>query len=61
MNDKLRLKCKELKILQDISYSEIADQLKIKRNSFYNWMKGYYDFSQETQERLLAIILILKE
>lgn len=49
MNDELRRKCKELKAFQDISYKEMATYLEIKRNSFYNWLKGYYNLSIEKQ------------
>ena len=57
MNDELRKQCKELKILQDIPYSEIAAYLEVNKNSFYNWLKGYYDFSearQATRDYLLS-------
>lgn len=49
MNEELRRKCKELKAFQDISYQEMATYLEIKRNSFYNWLKGYYNLSIEKQ------------
>lgn len=61
MNDELRKQCKELKILQNIPYSEIAAYLEVNKNSFYNWLKGYYDFSEARQERLQEIISCLKE
>ena len=47
MNEMLRKKCKELKAFQDIPYTEIAAYLEIKKNSFYNWLKGYYNLSEE--------------
>lgn len=40
MQDNLRKEVKLLKALQSISYTEIADYLEIKKNSFYNWLKG---------------------
>lgn len=46
-NDFLRKQVKELKIFQDISYKEIAEYLEIQRNSFYNWLKGYYNLSDD--------------
>lgn len=61
MDDLLRQQCRELKIYQGINYSEIADYLEIKKNSFYNWMKGQYTFSQERQNRLKEVITCLKE
>ena len=61
MDDLLRQQCRELKIYQGVKYSEIADYLEIKKNSFYNWLKGYYEFSEERQRRLLDVIACLKE
>lgn len=61
MNDKLRKEVKLLKALQGISYKEIAEFLEIRQDSFYNWLKGYYEFSEERQRRLLDVIACLKE
>ena len=52
---------KLLKALQGIAYKEIADYLEIRQDSFYNWLKGYYEFSEERQRRLLDVIACLKE
>ncbi len=61
MNDKLRKEVKLLKALQGISYKEIAEFLEIRQDSFYNWLKGYYEFGEERQRRLLDVIACLKE
>ena len=61
MNDKLRIDVKLLKALQNVSYKEIAELLEIRQDSFYNWLKGYYDFGEERQNRLLDIVCCLKE
>ena len=61
MNDKLRNDVKLLKALQGISYKEIAGFLEIRQDSFYNWLKGYYDLGEEKQRRLLDVIACLKE
>lgn len=61
MNEALRRKVKELKVYQDISYKELAEYLEIQRNSFYNWLKGYYNLSEEKQQQLTDIINNLKE
>lgn len=61
MNDNLRLECKKLKAFQNISYKELAEHLEIKTDSFYCWLKGYYNLSLEKQERLAEIISILKQ
>ena len=61
MNDKLRKEVKLLKALQGISYKEIAEFLEIRQDSFYNWLKGYYEFGEERQRRLWDVIACLKE
>lgn len=61
MNENLRKEVKLLKALQGISYKEIAEFLEIRQDSFYNWLKGYYEFSEERQRRLLDVIACLKE
>lgn len=61
MQDNLRNEVKLLKALQDVPYLEIAEHLEIRKNSFYNWLKGYYDLSIEKQERLKEIIALFKE
>ena len=60
-DDKLRQICKELKCFQGIEYAEIAGYLEVKRNSFYNWRKGYYNFSEARKARLQEVIAFLKE
>ena len=60
-NDKLRKKVKVLCALQNISYKEISEYLEIKIGSFYNYMSGSYDLSEEKQVLLNDIIDTLKE
>ena len=61
MNENLRKQVKILKALQNISYKEIAEYLEINQNSFYNFINGQYNLSQEKAERLQEIIINLKE
>lgn len=61
MNDNLRREVKLLKALSDISYKEIAEYLEIRQDSFYSWLKGYYDFGTVRTQRLQEIIANLKE
>ena len=61
MNENLRKEVKLLKALQGISYKDVAEFLEIRQDSFYNWLKGYYEFSEERQRRLLDVIACLKE
>jgi transcriptional regulator with XRE-family HTH domain len=50
-----------LKALQNVTYTEIAEHLEISRNSFYNWLKGYYNLSADKENRLNEIINLLSE
>lgn len=61
MQDNLRKQTKMLKALQNITYTEIAEHLEINRNSFYNWLNGYYNLSADKEKRLLEIITLLSE
>ena len=61
MNEYLRKECKLLKAIQGISYKEIAEYLEITQDSFYCWIKGYYDLGNKKQQRLRTIIEDLKE
>ena len=61
MNDFLRQQVKLLKALQNISYKELAELIEIKQDSFYCWLKGYYDFGLQRQQRLKEIIELIKE
>lgn len=61
MQDNLRKKTKMLKALQNITYTELAEHLEINRNSFYNWLNGYYNLSADKEKRLLEIITLLSE
>lgn len=61
MNDVLRKECKLLKALQNISYKEIAEYLEVSQDSFYCWIKGYFNLEEKKQKRLQEIIENLKE
>lgn len=61
MNDILRKEVKLLKALQDVSYKELAEYLEIRTDSFYCWLKGYFDLSYNKQRRLRDIIDNIKE
>ena len=50
-DDVLRKKVKLLKGVEAIkSYAEIAELLEIANGSFYNWLKGYYNFGAAKKE-----------
>lgn len=61
MQEKLRKQVKCLKAFQNVSYCEIAAYLEIHKNSFYNWLKGYYDLSADKEKRLIEIITDISE
>ena len=61
MDDNLRNECKYLKCYHGITYKEIAEYLEIRQDSFYSWLKGYYNFSIDRKEQLKDIIANLRE
>ena len=61
MQDELRKQVKLLKALQNVSYIEISTHLEIHKNSFYNWLNGYYNLSAEKEKRLKEIIDLISE
>lgn len=62
MNDFLRKEVKLLKALQGVSYKELAEEyLGIKQDSFYSWLKGYYNLGDEKQQLLYDVVNNLKE
>ena len=61
MDDNLRNECKYLKCYQGITYKEIAEYLEIRQDSFYSWLKGYYNFSIDRKEQLKDIIANIRE
>lgn len=60
-SNKLRKKVKVLCALQDITYKEISEYLDIKIGSFYNYMSGSYELSEEKQILLNEILDTLTE
>lgn len=57
----LRKKVKLIKALQGITYSEIAEYIELPPKSFYSWLNGQYEFSEERQKRLNDVINTLWE
>ena len=60
-DETLRENVKKLKVYQDIPYKELAELLQIKTNSFYNWLKGQYSFSDARKLQLEDLVNTLKE
>ena len=60
MNDDLRKRCKMLKAIDGVSYKEIASYIEITQNSFYCWLKGYYELSRQKTRKLEEVIDLLK-
>lgn len=56
MDENLRLQCRLLKAKYGVSFKEIAEYLEIKQDSFYCWLKGYYDFSLNRKRRLAEVL-----
>lgn len=61
MQENLRKEVKIIKALQNITYTEIAEDLEISRSAFYNWLSGQYNLSNEKENRLIEIINLIKE
>lgn len=57
----LRKRVKLIKALQGISYREIAEYIELPPNSFYCWLNGQYEFSEEREQRLDDILNTLWE
>ena len=43
----------------DIFYKDFAQYLNITEHSFYNWIKGYYDLSNQKASKLNDIVIDL--
>ena len=56
MQTELREKVRIFKIIKKKSYKEIAKELNININSFYNWLNEHYELGEE-KERVLQGIL----
>lgn len=58
MNDTvLRKQVKMLKATEAINnYYEIANLLEISNKSFYNWLSGYYNLSEQKKNKLNVLI-----
>ena len=50
MQDQLRHEVKLTKAFNNVSYKSIAEAIGVKRNSFYSWLKGQYDFGFHTEQ-----------
>ena len=61
LNKKQRIALELLTCGEGLSYKEIAEYLEIRQDSFYSWLKGYYSFSIERQQKLKEIIETLRE
>lgn len=56
MTKELRRKVKMYKIENEKNYKQIAEELKMNINSFYNWLSGAYELSEEKEIILMGII-----
>ena len=58
--DFLRKKVKMAKAMNDdIFYKDFAYYLNVTEHSFYNWLKGYYDFSNQKARKLKDVVIDL--
>lgn len=60
MQDNLRKKVKLAKACNiDIFYKDFAEYLEITEHSFYNWLNGYYELSQNNAKKLNDLVVDL--
>lgn len=57
----LRQRVKMLKAIQGISYKELAEYIEISPKSFYSWLNGQYEFSDEREQHLIYVLTSLEE
>lgn len=43
----------------DIYYKDFAEYLDITKHGFYNWLKGYYDLSDDKLYKLIDVVVDL--
>lgn len=56
-NNDLRRKVKLLKAIGQVdSFCQIAEMIDIKNKSFYNWLRGEYNFGNKTLRKLKTLI-----
>ena len=56
MQRELREQVKIFKIKSEKNYKQIAEELKMNIYSFYNWLNGAYELSEEKEKALKGII-----
>ena len=58
--EEMRKKVKMAKAMNDdVYYKDFANYLCISQNSFYNWLKGYYNLSNKKADKLEEVIVDL--
>lgn len=55
-DDMLRQAIKVLKAIKNISYREFSKKLSITEASFYQWLRGSYDFSEERKIEIKNVL-----
>ena len=48
-------------LYRGVSYNELVKLLEVRQDSFYSWLKGYYDYSDRRQFWLKEILDTIKE
>ena len=58
--EEMRKRVKMAKAMNnDIYYKDFAEYLCVSQNSFYNWLKGYYNLSNRKLNKLNEIVIDL--
>ena len=60
-NDFLREQVKLLKVQQNISYKEFVEFIDFNYSTFYSWLRGAFNYSEEKLEDIECLLLSIKE
>ena len=58
--ENLRVRIRLLKALYNVPYKIYSEHLQIHKNSFYNWLKGYYTLGDDKFIALTNYVTILE-
>lgn len=60
-NEILRNEVKELKLQEGVSYKEFVEIINYNYSTFYSWLRGSFNYSEEKLEDIENLINSIKE
>ena len=60
-NEILRNEIKELKLQEGVSYKEFVEIINYNYSTFYSWLRGSFNYSEEKLEDIENLINSIKE